>query len=71
MTAFWLISPIMCLIIRWYLVNQNKQRAAKLEETRGSDSEVEGLDTGSEILQLNDQDLDLTDGQNLRFVYPL
>ncbi|KID65473.1 uncharacterized protein G6M90_00g053310 [Metarhizium brunneum] len=71
MTAFWLISPIMCLIIRWYLVNQNKQRAARLEETRGSDSEVEGLDTGSEILQLNDQDLDLTDGQNLRFVYPL
>lgn len=71
MTAFWLISPIMCLIIRWYLVAQNKERARKLEEMQNSDSEAEGLDTGSEILQLNDQDLDLTDKQNLRFVYPL
>lgn len=61
----------MCLIIRWYLVKQNKMRAQKLGEMQGSGSEAEGLDTGSEILQLNDQDLDLTDKQNLRFVYPL
>lgn len=71
MTAFWLISPIMCLIIRWYLVTQNKERARKLEEMQNGDFDAEGLDTGSEILQLNDQDLDLTDKQNLRFVYPL
>ncbi|TWU72692.1 hypothetical protein ED733_003681 [Metarhizium rileyi] len=71
MTAFWLISPIMCLIIRWYLVNQNKQRAGERAATQGNDSEAEGLDTGTEILQLSDQDLDLTDRQNLRFVYPL
>ncbi|KAK2595480.1 hypothetical protein QQS21_006820 [Conoideocrella luteorostrata] len=73
MTAFWLISPALCLIIRWYLVSENKKRAGMLEEQQRlqSDSEHEGLDTGSEILQLNDKDLDLTDRQNLRFVYPL
>lgn len=71
MTAFWVISPLMCLIIRYYLNSENKKRALKLQEMAGNDSEVEGLDTGSEILNLNDQDLDLTDRQNLRFVYPL
>lgn len=71
MTASWFISPIMCLIIRFYLDNQNKKRALLLAEKAGSDSEVDGLDDGGEILQLDDRDLDLTDKQNLRFVYPL
>lgn len=70
MTAFWIISPVMCIIIRFYLVNENKKRERLLME-KGNDSEVEGLDTGSEIIHLNDKDLDLTDRQNLRFVYPL
>lgn len=73
MTAFWLISPAMCLIIRWYLVAENKKRARALELMlrQQTDSEHEALDTGTEILELNDQDLDLTDRQQLRFVYPL
>ena len=70
MTAFWFISPAMCLIIRYYLVRQNKSRAAALEGHQ-SDSEEEALDAGGEIVKLNSQDLDLTDKQNLRFVYPL
>lgn len=71
MTAFWLMSPLMCVIIRFYLDKENKQRAKALDEKQGSDSEQEALDTGSEILRLDDKDLDLTDRQNLRFVYPL
>ena len=70
MTAFWLISPAMCLIIRFYLDRENKIRARKLEQSAG-DSEEDALDTGSGILRLNDMDLDQTDRQNLRFVYPL
>ncbi|TQV93049.1 allantoate permease [Cordyceps javanica] len=70
MTAFWFISPIMCLIIRFYLQNENKKRAAILAE-RGSDSDNDVLEVGSEIVHLKNDDLDLTDRQNLRFVYPL
>ncbi|OAA70880.1 Major facilitator superfamily domain, general substrate transporter [Akanthomyces lecanii RCEF 1005] len=70
MTAFWFISPIMCLIIRFYLVHENKKRAAILAE-RGIDSDNDVLEVGSEIMHLKDDDLDLTDRQNLRFVYPL
>ncbi len=70
MTAFWFISPIMCLIIRFYLVHENKKRAAILAD-RGIDSDNDVLEVGSEIMHLKDDDLDLTDRQNLRFVYPL
>ncbi|GJN69447.1 hypothetical protein PLIIFM63780_000362 [Purpureocillium lilacinum] len=70
MTAFWLISPAMCIIIRFYLQHENKVRATKLEQ-QGSDSEEDALDTGDGILRLNDKDLDQTDRENLRFVYPL
>ncbi|KAJ3477983.1 hypothetical protein NLG97_g8696 [Lecanicillium saksenae] len=70
MTAFWFISPIMCLIIRFYLNRENKKRAAILAE-RSSDSDSDVLEVGSELLHLKNDDLDLTDRQNLRFVYPL
>ncbi|EGX95721.1 putative allantoate permease of the major facilitator superfamily [Cordyceps militaris CM01] len=70
MTAFWFISPIMCLIIRFYLQKENKKRAAILAQ-RGSESDNDVLEVGSEIMHLKDEDLDLTDRQNLRFVYPL
>ncbi|KAI0376373.1 putative allantoate permease of the major facilitator superfamily [Hypomontagnella monticulosa] len=70
MTAFWIISPILCLIIRFYLVRQNKLRA-RIIESQGSEEEIDVLDNGSEILNLNEKDLDETDRQNLKFVYPL
>lgn len=70
MTTFWFISPAMCLIIRFYLNRENKKRAAILAE-RSSDSDSDALEVGSEIIHLQDDDLDLTDRQNLRFVYPL
>lgn len=70
MTAFWFISPAMCLIIRFYLKSQNKRRAI-LAEQEDSDSDKDALEVGSEIVQLVDDDLDKTDRQNLRFVYPL
>ncbi|KAJ6785667.1 hypothetical protein PWT90_00960 [Aphanocladium album] len=70
MTAFWFISPIMCLIIRFYLDSENKKRAAILAQ-RSGDSDSDVLEVGSELVHLNHDDLDLTDRQNLRFVYPL
>lgn len=70
MTAFWLISPLLCVIIRVYLKRENKKRAAVLYE-KGSDSENDALEVGSEIMHLRDEDLDQTDRQNLHFVYPL
>ncbi|KAJ6446971.1 allantoate permease [Purpureocillium lavendulum] len=70
MTAFWIISPIMCIIIRFYLKHENRLRAARLEQ-QGSDNEEDVLDTGDGILRLNDKDLDQTDRENIRFVYPL
>ena len=70
MTAFWIISPLLCLIIRFYLKRENKKRAKVLDE-RGSESENDALEVGSEIMHLKDQDMDQTDLQNLHFVYPL
>ncbi|KXH64355.1 hypothetical protein CSAL01_12703 [Colletotrichum salicis] len=55
MTAFWFISPAMCLIIR---CDENRE-------------EHEVLDTGDEVIEVHNEDLDLTDRQNLKFVYPL
>lgn len=67
MTAFWFISPMMCLIIRFYLNRQNKLRERALaeqeqEQQLGTESEDDGRG-----LYLGD----LTDRENLRFVYPL
>ena len=70
MTAFWFISPAMCLIIRWYLVRENTNRR-QLAEQVGGENKEEVLDTGSQVVAIKDEDLDQTDRHNLKFVYPL
>lgn len=70
MTAFWIISPSMCLIIRFYLVKQNKKRAVMLAHQDNSSTE-QVLNIGDEVLKVDHDDLDQTDRQNLRFIYPL
>lgn len=70
MTAFWFVSPALCLIIRFYLVRENKVRAAKLAQQDESDQD-DALEVGDGILRLEDDDLDHTDRENLKFVYPL
>ncbi|BCR86611.1 putative allantoate permease of the major facilitator superfamily [Aspergillus chevalieri] len=67
MTAFWFISPMMCLIIRFYLNHQNKLREKALwlgeqGQEQGSESEE---DSRGGFLG------DMTDRENPRFVYPL
>ncbi|KAI5360033.1 putative major facilitator superfamily, MFS transporter superfamily [Septoria linicola] len=70
MTVFWFISPALCLVIRWYLVHENKIRAGKLSLESG-EGETNALDTGDGLMKVDDDDLDQTDRENLRFVYPL
>lgn len=70
MTAFWFISPAMCLIIRFYLNRENRIRAEKFERA-ANDTEEDALDTDDGFLRLSDKDMDQTDRENLRFVYPL
>ena len=61
----------MCLIIRYYLTRENRHRERLLAE-QGSDSERdEVIDTGSEVVKIGGGDLDQTDRQNIRFIYPL
>ena len=61
----------MCLIIRIYLTRENRRRQQLLAE-QGSESERdEVIDTGSEIVKIGGSDLDQTDRQNIRFIYPL
>ncbi|OTB09730.1 hypothetical protein K445DRAFT_342905 [Daldinia sp. EC12] len=70
MTAFWFISPAMCLWIRFYLQRENSRRLSLIEQN-GSDSENEVLDTDGQTIKINDEDLDKTDRENLKFIYPL
>lgn len=70
MTAFWVISPAICLFIRFCLKRENKRRD-KLFQENGRLDENGMLDTGSQVILVNDQDLDQTDRQDLRFRYPL
>lgn len=70
MTAFWIISPIMCLIIRFYLIRENKKRAETLD-AQGSESDNNGIEMDGEVVKIHDDDIDHTDRENLRFVYPL
>lgn len=61
----------MFLIIRFYLNCENKRREQLLAD-QGSESEREEvIDTGSEIVKIGGGDLDQTDRQNLKFIYPL
>ena len=70
MTAFWFISPAMCLVIRFYLQRENRRRQLFLESNDSAEgSEI--LDTGSQAIHIKDEDLDQTDRQNLKFLYPL
>lgn len=70
MTVFWFISPALCLVIRWYLVHENNVRAEKLA-LESDEGETNALDTGDGLMKVDDDDLDQTDRENLRFVYPL
>ncbi|KAI1382883.1 MFS general substrate transporter [Hypoxylon trugodes] len=70
MTAFWFISPGICLVIRFYLERENKRRQMLLEGN-GSEDENEMLDAGSQTIMINNEDLDQTDRENLKFIYPL
>jgi hypothetical protein len=71
MTAFWLISPAMCIIIRFYLQRENKRRQQMLFEIDSESDKEEVIETGSEVVKISDRDLDRTDRQNLKFIYPL
>lgn len=73
MTAFWIISPLLCVLIRIYLQKENSRREAIIEEKGDyeSDEPKLNLETEGTILQVNERDLDLTDRQNKKFLYPL
>ncbi len=70
MTAFWFISPALCLYIRYYLSRENKKRELFIQ-SNGSSTDTGILQTGSQYIPVKDEDLDLTDRQDLRFIYPL
>lgn len=71
MTAFWIISPAMCVIIRLYLQRENRRREQLMAERDSDSDRDEVIDTGSEIVRIGDHDLDCTDRENLKFIYPL
>lgn len=71
MTAFWLISPAMCIVIRFYLQSENKRRERILFENDSELDNEEVIEKGSEVVKISDRDLDRTDRQNLKFIYPL
>ncbi|EPX73602.1 cysteine transporter [Schizosaccharomyces octosporus yFS286] len=72
----WSISPAILLIIRWILVRQNKKRQALREqnsEEKISKTWVEYLDSSGNPTAgfVDNTMLDLTDQENLMFIYPL
>ncbi|KAJ5081842.1 MFS general substrate transporter [Penicillium alfredii] len=71
MTAFWIISPLMCIIIRFYLQHENRRRERLLAEEGSQSDDNEVIDTGSELVKIGDRDIDKTDRENLKFIYPL
>ncbi|KAJ5172882.1 hypothetical protein N7492_005475 [Penicillium capsulatum] len=71
MTAFWIISPVMCVIIRLYLQRENRHRQQLMAERDADSDRDEVIDTGSEIVKIGDHDLDRTDRENIKFIYPL
>lgn len=71
MTAFWFISPAMCIIIRFYLQRENRCRERLLVEKESDSEGDEAIHTGSEIVKIGVRDLDKTDRENLKFIYPL
>lgn len=71
MTAFWLISPAMCIIIRFYLQRENRRREQLLAENDSDSDKDEVIEAGGEVVKISDRDRDCTDRQNLKFIYPL
>lgn len=71
MTAFWIISPTMCLVIRFYLNRENRRRQQLLTEWDSDSDRHQLVDTGNGVVKISVQDLDKTDRENLKFKYPL
>lgn len=71
MTAFWFISPLMCIIIRFYLQRENKRREQLLLENDSESDKEEVIEAGQEVVKISDRDLDCTDRKNMKFIYPL
>lgn len=71
MTAFWFISPLMCIIIRFYLQRENKRREQLLLENDWESDKEEVIEAGQEVVKISDRDLDCTDRKNMKFIYPL
>ena len=61
----------MCVLIRFYLQHENKRRQKLLLENDSSSEKDEVIETGNEVVKINDRDLDSTDRQNMKFIYPL
>lgn len=55
MTAFWFISPAMCIIIRFYLQRENRCRERLLAEKETDSEGDEAIDTGSEIVKIGER----------------
>ncbi|KAM0754439.1 hypothetical protein T439DRAFT_113798 [Meredithblackwellia eburnea MCA 4105] len=76
LTFGWILAPLSLLLIRWYLVRENTKRAALLADQGG----VENLKVGKIVSKDEEGNvkerivdrglLDLTDRQDLTFVYP-
>ncbi|KAK5806008.1 hypothetical protein VI817_000266 [Penicillium citrinum] len=71
MTAFWVISPAMCIIIRFCLHRENKCRQRLISESDSDSERYEVIEAGNEIVKISDRDRDCTDRENLKFIYPL
>lgn len=71
MTAFWLISPAMCIAIRFYLQGENRRRERLLAETDTDSDQDKVIDSGGQLVHIGDRDHDKTDRENLKFLYPL
>jgi hypothetical protein len=71
MTAFWAISPTMCIIIRLYLQRENRGRQRLLEQQESDSDREDVLDADGQIVKIDGHDFDATDRTNLKFIYPL
>lgn len=62
---------MMCIIIRFYLQRENKRRERLLAGTDTNSDKDEVIDADGQIVHIGDRDLDKTDQENLKFMYPL
>lgn len=61
----------MCLIIRFYLKRENERREQILIGHENASDGDEAIDVDNELVKIGDQDLDRTDREDLKFIYPL